>query len=286
MHRRDLELRAPDGFPLGATLFSAESPRGVVVVSPATGAPRGFYRAYAAHVRGRGFSVLTYDYRGIGGSRPSGGLRGFQARMRDWGRLDFAGALAWTRQELPPGPRFVVAHSVGFQLLGLTPEVERLDGIVGVAPPSGYWRLYPPAHRYVLALLWYLVGPLLSRLLGYFPSGLIGFGEELPRGVMEEWCAWCRHPDYLFGHVSKETLERYRRLDLPAFVLGFSDDVIAPPASVHSLLDHFPALDVHERWVEPAELGVDRIGHFGFFREGLGEPLWEATTRWMEARGP
>ena len=31
--------------------------------------------------------VVTYDYRGIGGSAPSR-LRGFEARMRDWAFLD------------------------------------------------------------------------------------------------------------------------------------------------------------------------------------------------------
>ncbi|MEL6548507.1 MAG: alpha/beta hydrolase, partial [Myxococcota bacterium] len=81
----DLEVPARDGYPLSATWLTGG--RRVVVINSATAVPRRFYRHFAEHLRDAGYSVLTYDYRGIGGSRPKT-LRGFPARMRDWALQD------------------------------------------------------------------------------------------------------------------------------------------------------------------------------------------------------
>lgn len=287
MHSRDLRIPATDGYELGATLHRAREPGGTVIVNPATGTPRRFYHPYASFLADRGLTAVTYDYRGVADSLPEGRARGFQARMGDWGRRDFAGVLAWVRATDLPGPRFVVAHSVGFQILGLAPEIEDVRAIVGVAPPHGYWRNYPPADRYLLALLWYVGAPLLTRLLGYFPSSLIGFGEDLPAGVAREWASWCRDPEYLFGGLEEEELERYRAIECPALVLTFSDDRIAPEPSVDALLARFPALEPARREVAPREVGRDEIGHFGFFRERPEDvPLWTETAEWLRERCP
>ncbi|MEM8931402.1 MAG: alpha/beta hydrolase, partial [Acidobacteriota bacterium] len=77
-----MTFSARDGHPLVGTLFeSDEPPRLALVVNSGTGIPRRFYARFAAHAAARGFVVLTYDYRGIGGSRPNS-LRGFEARMQ------------------------------------------------------------------------------------------------------------------------------------------------------------------------------------------------------------
>jgi len=66
----DITVPAADGYKLGATLFL---PRGTrrhaALISSATAVPRKIYRGFAGYLARRGFAVLTYDYRGIGGSR-------------------------------------------------------------------------------------------------------------------------------------------------------------------------------------------------------------------------
>src|SRR5437588_12786038 len=95
-----LRIPALDGFELAATLYEPGTGAGgtggtTVLISSATAVKRGYYDAYARHLAGEGFTVVTYDYRGIGGSRPAR-LAGFRARLRDWGQLDLAGVLDWT----------------------------------------------------------------------------------------------------------------------------------------------------------------------------------------------
>ena len=65
----DLTLAARDRTKLAATLFEPAAPNGgAILINIGTGIPRQFYAAFAGHLASRGFTVLTYDYRGIGGS--------------------------------------------------------------------------------------------------------------------------------------------------------------------------------------------------------------------------
>ena len=70
---RDTTIAARDGYPLAATVFTPEGPpRGTVLINSATAVPRKIYRGFAAYLAGRGFAALTYEYRGVGGSRQIG----------------------------------------------------------------------------------------------------------------------------------------------------------------------------------------------------------------------
>ena len=67
----DITIPAVDGYLLGATLFLPRcAKRHAVLINSATAVPRKIYRHFAAYLAHRGCAVLTYDYRGIGGSRP------------------------------------------------------------------------------------------------------------------------------------------------------------------------------------------------------------------------
>jgi len=59
--------------PLAGHLWRASNgdPIGAVIVNPATGVHPPHYHPHAPLLAGHGFDVLTYDYRGIGLSRPS-----------------------------------------------------------------------------------------------------------------------------------------------------------------------------------------------------------------------
>ncbi len=67
----DISLPATDGYLLGATLFLPRgAKRHAVLINSATAVPRKIYSGFASYLARRGCAVLTYDYRGIGGSRP------------------------------------------------------------------------------------------------------------------------------------------------------------------------------------------------------------------------
>ena len=85
---REITMPADDGYALAATLFepaaAALGRRPAGRHRPgAPAVPRRFYARFAAYLAERGHPVLTFDYRGIGGSR-RGSLKGSHVRMRDW----------------------------------------------------------------------------------------------------------------------------------------------------------------------------------------------------------
>src|SRR4051812_39478353 len=63
--------------------------RGAVLVVPAMGVAQRFYEDFASWLASEGFVVATFDYRGMGLSR-RGALRGLDADIVSWGRIDCA----------------------------------------------------------------------------------------------------------------------------------------------------------------------------------------------------
>lgn len=283
MPSHDFRLRAADGYPLQATFFSPSAssvPRAGVVLNSATGVHRRFYARFASFMAERfDLAVLTYDFRGIADSRPAS-FRAFNARIRDWPQLDMPAAVEWLTRELGTSRVSLVGHSAGGNLIGLMPNLDRVDAAVFVGSQLGYWRLWPKSIRHAMAATWHFAVPLFSRVFGYVP-GWLGAGQHWPRGIAVELARWCRHPDYLFGDPSLDTTG-YARFEAPILAWTFSDDPHASRAASEHLLARFPRADVTRRHVDPAELNVQRIGHFGFFRP-FCEPLWQESGRWLSS---
>src|SRR5207302_3763758 len=87
----EITLTAADGYRLGAAVYGSGRP---VLIMAATGVPQSYYAKFAAYLAERGFTALTFDYRGIGRSRLTD-IRKLVARMRDWALLDAAAAFTF-----------------------------------------------------------------------------------------------------------------------------------------------------------------------------------------------
>src|SRR5690606_23082529 len=89
-----IEFHAADGFALAGTVHRPRAdPRFALLISSGTGFPRTFYDAFGAHAAARGGLALTYDYRGIGGSRPTD-LAAMTMDYPGWGPPDLPAAAA------------------------------------------------------------------------------------------------------------------------------------------------------------------------------------------------
>jgi len=278
----DQRIAAGDGFSLEASVFEPEragSGFRVALINSATAVKRSYYRRYAAFLAEEGMAAVTFDYRGVGGSRPGGGTR-VAASMREWAEKDAAGVLAWTLRRWPGAPVVLVGHSFGGQALGLMPGADRLSRALFVAAQSGYWRHWPGWWRWRTWIFWHFLLPGLSHTVGYFPGRLAGLGEDLPKGVALDWARWGRRPDYILeGDAARR--ESYARLRLPIRAYSFPDDDFAPATAVDALLSFYRGAAVEHRHVTPRELGVEAIGHWGFFRESFRATLWQESLDWL-----
>ena len=274
---RAVSIPARDGYLLAGTLFRQRegAPR-VVVINPAVAVPGRFYRHFAAGLAESGSTALTWDYRGIGASKPQR-LRGFTASARDWVLHDMAGVVDWVSVKLNPDRLFLVGHSLGGQVAGLLDNSSSIHGMATMSAQSGHWRFQGAEQKLVVLLHTHLTLPVLSRVFGYMPWGLLGSGEDLPKNAALEWARWCRHPSYLLGDETLP-LERYREFKAPVLAYSFGDDKWGTPRSVDAMMQSYP--NVERRHVEPADAGLSGIGHVGFFKPAASH-LWNDTIEWF-----
>jgi predicted alpha/beta hydrolase len=279
----DHAIPSLDGQPLAATLFEPEGdPATAVIVSPATGTPRGFYRAFCSHLAERGAAVVTYDYRGTG--QPPQELRRSKARMRDWGERDFPGVIRWMRDRYPAVDLHAVGHSVGGHVLLMAANNAEIARAVTVASQSGYWRLYRGFERYRVFAFVKAIMPILTHLLGYFPGSRVAFGVDLAPGVLYEWSRWCTSPGYFFDDATLESLRNARTYTAPTRMIGLSDDPWATPRAIDALQVGFVATPVDRVEIVPEREGLGDIGHMGFFR-ARNATCWRYVTEFLSIGG-
>lgn len=286
-------LVTDDGRQLAASWFEppAGPPRAVAVIHAATGVPRGYYRAFAEWLAGRGYAVLTYDYRGIGGSRRGRArdLRHESATMRDWAVLDMPAALAAAEARRAGGqlPLLLVGHSFGGNSLAFARGVERADAILTVGSQLAEARLYPGVHRWV-ADAFYRALPPLVRAFGYLPGWALGpSGVALPPGVARQWAAWGHRRGWAYADPQMQPHSRVDALRAAAHLWSVDDDLtFAPAPAVDALAATWHRAAVQRHHLHPRDVGLSRLGHFGAFRRTPGAVLWPRLLAPLEAAVP
>jgi predicted alpha/beta hydrolase len=276
----DLMLSARDGVGLAATLFDATPPlRGALLLNGGTGIPRQFYAAFAAHLATRGFTVLSYDYRGIGGSEKPA-----TATIDQWGTIDQASMLDHLAQLCPQAAIGLVGHSFGGQVLGLADNIGSLRAAVLITSQSGHWRHWPAGRRRLRMLaLWWLLIPGLTALTGRFPGSWIGTAD-LPANIARSWARWGRSRHYVSDARGQPLRPHNDDVTFPMRWLSFTDDAIAPLGAVEALRPYYPNAAVERLHLAPTDLGADSIGHFGFFRKSMPRAAWDELASWLAAR--
>lgn len=275
---------ARDGYPLAGTLFTpSRPPLAAVLISSATAVPQRYYAAYARFLAAQGFVVMTYDYRGIAGSRWPAIEQPMALRMRDWGRFDMSAALDVLEERAPGLPVLSVGHSVGGQLLGFAPNRHRVRAALGVAAQSGYWGHWDGVARLRMLFNWYLAIPLTATLFGKLPAWVSGW--ELPGGIARQWAFWGRHPHYFSDRNGRPLHEGFAAYDGPMRLIAIGDDHdFAPRRAVEALGRIYRRAQVEVQILQPADYGRTRIGHFGFFREDMPKAAWLETAHWLRAQ--
>jgi predicted alpha/beta hydrolase len=276
---RSLQVSTSNGSRVEALVYAPEGAvHGNVLIHSATACPQRFYAGFARHLAHAGLRVFTYDYRGIGKSRPRS-LRGLDVTMSEWALVDARAMHEYVAAHHPDVPLAIVGHSFGAQLIGLLDHTRAARAAVFVGGQLGYCGDWPEPQASGLRALWKYVVPGFCGVLGYLPKQT-GMGEDLPRGVALQWARWCSHPDYLMSEYP-EARGRFARFDRPILAYSFSDDIYAPARAVDALLTVLSSASVTRRPLSPADVGVASIGHFGFFRPHIAAKLWNEATDYL-----
>ena len=280
---KTIEVITEDGTAITASLFTpAINIKAGVIINSATAVPRGYYRAFSEYLCERGFLVITYDYRGIGDSQKLP-WRDASQTMQAWGEQDFNGVLNWGCEHYPTFKWHCIGHSVGGQLVGLAKDNYKLTSVYNVAAQSGNWRNWERSNRPKLILMWYVLTPVLTRLLGFLPGFLVG-GQRLPKKVAQQWAQWCRHPDYMVDEKGLQLRPYFSSFTKPMKFIQIADDHdFAPLKAVQQLYQFYDQAHSSLEVLEPNLFGRKKVGHFGFFKKTSNQGFWQHVQSWLES---
>lgn len=282
---------ADDGHELRGHLWrhpGHDPARPVVLINPATSVHSRYYARFADYLGRQGLDVLSYDYRGIGGSRPAS-LRGFEAGWIDWGQRDVEAVLQFVRTHLPGQPVQVVAHSVGGFLIGLAPSSHHVTRVFTVGAQYAHWRDYAREKRLRMLLKWHVAMPLLTALFGYFPGRRLGWLEDTPRGVVRDWTArhprfeqaWREKPVALSEGECQQLVDRFAAVRGDTLALSLSDDEFGTIPAIQRLLAYYRNSARTHLHLRPQAVGATQIGHFAFFHSRFEQSLWPIALEWL-----
>jgi len=272
-----LSFASGDGTPLTGRLFRPRGePWASVLIAPAMGIDAAYYEPFAAWLAAQGAVAMSFDFRGMGGSRFGRPLRGFQADLDDW-LQDQDAALNELARQAPGLPLLLVGHSMGGQQAAALPSRDRLAGVVGVALGSGYVGDLVPGFRRQASFFLRVLGPVAIALAGYFPGRRLGVVGDVPKGAMLQWRRWCLTEGYLLA--AENRLAQYRASRFPLASLVLADDEMLAESGLRMMFEaHGNAR--HYEVLQPQN--GHRIGHTGFFKERHRDSHWPRALRHLK----
>ena len=278
---QELSLIAADGTKLSGRWFPAASDhQKVVLIAGATAVPQGFYRRFALAMNARGYHALSFDYRGIGLSKPST-LKGYHAGFREWGEQDLAAAVNYAKRF---GSVYLAGHSFAGHGLGMLGNIEQIQAAWICGTGAGYSGYMPLGERLKVELLWRLLAPVGTAFKGYAPMSWFGIGEDLPKECYRNWKHWCGFPHYFFDDPAlqgSEFLQRFAAVRTPICVVNSEDDLWALPKSRDAFMKGYQSAQISRLDLSPAQFALEQIGHMGYFRPALSG-LWEQAADYFD----
>lgn len=275
-----VDVVARDGLSLSATWFMTDTPQEkVILINAATGVTQNYYAEFAAWLTTLGFNVYTFDYRGIGNSRPKN-LRHLLSDMKDWSN-DVDALISHIARVHPRSQLVILGHGIGGQLIGMSQLSRHADAFVMIGSQTPYWKNYEGFWmRLKLLFFWYVTIPFTTKLVGYFPAAKLGLFEDLPADVARQWSRWAKTQNYIFDELPGAR-SIFEMLSQRALMISFSDDELAPHRAVLDLKGFYKNLKFDHWHFQPEDVLQKKVGHFGFFKKRMEPALWRETVSWI-----
>lgn len=276
-----ISITTEDQYKLSAHIFEPENPQQkIVLINSATGVRQQIYFSLAQYFSEHGFTVITYDYRGIGQSKPRK-MKGFSASMKLWGNTDYRAVTEFIKIKFKGYKKFCLGHSVGALILGLNPDSKMFDEFIFMGTQNAFVGNLKLRTRLEAYLGFGLAQPLTTVLLGYFPANWFGLGESLPAGSAFDWRTLILNKKST-NRLLEESHDFSRELNQKVLVLWAEDDSWVTEKGVKSLLKNtYPNLKPFYRLIKTSESDQREIGHINFFRS-YNKKLWNIILKELE----
>ncbi len=274
-----LTIVAADGRALAARWWpgAQASTRSVIFLS-ALAAPQAYVRSVAGYLAHKGWGVLSFDYRSVGGSRDASIDK--IVTIDDWVNQDLPAAEAEARRR--SGSRFlaVIAHSIGGQLFGQSEIRHTIDAALFISAQRGIPRLYSGGSRFRIEYAYWSFCVLIHTL-GYLPVSKLTLPETCSGEALLQWIRWGRKE--VFTDARGVNVEpRFADYSGPLTAVTIAgDDGYAPARAVEALTALYTSARVKREVVDPKDFSVNSLGHFGFFHPRAPRRLWAQAELWL-----
>ena len=250
------------------------SNRKLVLVNSATGVKQQIYFKIAQYLADHGFTVITYDYVGIGLSKPED-LKNCNSSMRTWGAEDFKCITDFVQENYGNYEKYLIGHSVGALILGMNEDSKIFKSFVFI----GTQKAYVGHLNFIIRITAYggfgILQPLMTKIFGYFPAHRFGLGESLPAGAANDWRTLILNKNSTNAVLEKSENNFSKNLQQNVLVLRAEDDHWLTEDGVQNLLkETYPNLKPIYKTLEVSDSPKGEIGHINFFRS-YNEPLWK-----------
>jgi predicted alpha/beta hydrolase len=187
----------------------------------------------------------------------------------------------------PDLPFFIVAHSAGGQQIGFMNDLDNITGVVNFAVSTGFYSNMPMAYRLRAYFFFYIFTPISVLLTGYVKGKKFGFMENLPRNVVYEWRSWCAKENYFFDkkyYGKTVPTGNFKDFHFPIHCIWATDDTISNAQNTENFWKHIRGdKGISFTRLVPHEMGLEKIGHFGFFRKVMKDKLWVNVVEKLDA---
>lgn len=275
---KSIDLITDDGYILSGHVFEPNFPNHkLLLINSATGVKQQIYFSFAQFFAEHGFTVITYDYRGIGLSKPEK-MNGFKASMRIWGTIDYKSVTDYIKVNFPDHKKFCLGHSLGALILGMNEDSKIFEEFIFVGTQNAFVGNLKLKTKIEAYLGFGIAQPLSTKILGYFPGNWFGLGESLPAGSAFDWRTLI-----LNKKSTNKLLEKIKDfskvLTQKVFVIRAEDDAWLTEKGVRSLLENtYPNMIPTYRLVKTSESEKNEIGHINFFRS-YNRKLWNIILK-------
>lgn len=271
-------LKVENNAKIALSLFKPKNSNGkLVIINSATGVRQQIYFKFSEFLTAKAFTVITYDYSGVGLSKPEN-LKTSSANMRTWGSIDFKTITNYVQKNFPNFEYFCIGHSVGALILGMNPHSIMFKKLIFIGTQKAFVGNLKLKTKIEAYLGFGIAQPVTTKLMGYFPAQWFGLGESLPSGTAMDWRTLILNKKSTNRLLEK--LEDYSKtLTQEVFVIRAEDDIWLTKGGVENLLaETYPNLKPTYRLIKTEESEAKKIGHINFFRS-YNRSLWDIILK-------
>lgn len=272
---QQLFLKTSDHNLISVTVFEPQNPNGkLLLINSATGVKQQVYFSFAKYFAENGFTAITYDYKGIGESKPKK-MNGFHATMRIWGTDDFKTVTDFIKKNYQNHQKFCLGHSVGALIIGMNENAHIFDKFIFVATQDAYIGNLKANIAASAVLGFGIAVPLTTKFFGYFPAHRFGLGESLPKGVAYDWRTLILNKKSTSRLYEKIATHFSKDLKQETFIIHAEDDPWVTMKGMENLMNNvYPHLKKTYREIKVSDSEKGEIGHINFFRS-FNKSLWK-----------